>query len=184
MLELKRLLHGGVRIAALAGLLTSLWLVAAPAARADTAIAGDLESVVPLAFDDVEFGPAFAIRLGWQLHLPLITLTPEAGFHYASFDEGPNLYRGIIGGRVGVGELLRFGVFAHLGIARQTWTLATKDVSHTGLTIDAGLFLDLTIIPLIDIGVHMGYGRVGANEDENLDPMQWLAFGLHAALII
>ena len=184
MLDRTSLSRRSVPLWALAGLAASLWLTALPSARADTAIAADLESVVPLEFDDVDFGPAFAIRLGWQLHLPLITLTPEAGFHYASFTDGPKVYRGIIGGRVGIGELLRFGVFAHLGIARQTWTVATVDSSHTGLTLDAGLFLDLTIIPLIDIGVHMNYGRIGANEEDNVDANQWLGFGVHAALII
>lgn len=184
MLEPKSLSRRAVPHFAIAGLVASLWVAGANTVRADTAIAADLESVVPLAFENVDFGPAFAVRLGWQLHLPLITLTPEAGFHYASFSDGPQLYRGIIGARVGVGELLRFGAFAHLGIARQTWTLAAVDTSHTGLTLDAGLFLDLTVLPLIDVGVHIGYGRVGANEDDNIDANQWLAFGLHAALIL
>ena len=183
MLDPRAVLRRGVRSLIIAGLVASAWVLQAPAARADLAIGADLETVVPIDFDNVSTGPAFGIRIGAQLHLPLITLTPEVGFHYASFTDGPNVYRGIVGGRVGIGELLRFGVFAHLGFARQVWELATVDVSHTGLTLDAGLFLDLTIIPLIDIGVHIAYGRVGANEDENIDANQWLAFGLHAALI-
>jgi hypothetical protein len=183
MLESRAVPRRAVRSLVIAGLVASAWLLSAPAARADLAIGADLETVVPLEFDQVDAGPAFGIRIGAQLHLPLITLTPEVGFHYASFTDGPNVYRGIVGGRVGIGELLRFGVFAHLGFARQVWELAARDVSHTALTLDAGLFLDLTIIPLIDIGVHMSYGRVGANEDRNIDANQWLAFGVHAALI-
>lgn len=180
-----RAVRRGVRSLVVVGLVASAWLLSAPAARADIAIGADLETVVPLQFDEVETGPAFGVRLGAQLHLPLITLTPEVGFHYLSFTDGPTVYRGIIGGRVGIGELLRFGVFAHLGFARQTWAPAAfGDVSHTGLTLDAGLFLDLTIIPLIDVGVHIAYGRVAANEDRNIDANQWLGFGVHAALIL
>jgi hypothetical protein len=184
MLDPRAVSRLGVRTLVVAGLVASAGLFNAPAARADLAIGADLETVVPLDFDNVESGPAFGIRIGAQLHLPLITLTPEVGFHYASFTDGPEVYRGIVGGRVGIGELLRFGVFAHLGFARQEFEFGGLDASHTGLTLDAGLFLDLTIIPLIDIGVHMAYGRVSANEDRNLDANQWLAFGLHAALIL
>jgi len=183
MLDLKAVPRRGVRTLAVVGCALAAWLSAAEVARADIAIAADVETLVPIEYDNIDPGPGFGIRLGAQIHLPLITLTPEIGFTWASFGDGPEIYRGILGARVGLGEVLRFGVFAHLGFGHQSWELATVDVSHTGVTMDAGLFLDLTIIPLIDVGVHMGYGRLSANEDENIDPNQWLAFGLHAAIV-
>lgn len=168
-------------VSALAG---STWAAATSSAHADTMIAGDFEARVPLDLDDVTSGPGFGIRLGQQLHLPLIILTPEIGFNWGSFGDGPTLYRGILGARVGVGEILRFGVQAHVGFGHFSWEIAGEDQSHTGLTLDGGLFLDLTVLPLLDIGVHMSYARVSGDADKGLEPVQWLAFGLHAALII
>ena len=184
MLDRKSLSQCGARVLVAAALALTAWLANASSARAETAIAGDLEVLVPLDLDDVSTAPAFGIRLGQQLHLPLITLTPELGFQYAPFGDGPTIYRGIAGARVGIGEVLRFGVNAHIGFGHLSWELAGQDASNTGLTLDAGIFLDLTILPLIDIGVHMGYGRLAGDEEEGLEPVQWLAFGVHAALII
>jgi hypothetical protein len=173
-----------VRTLIVAALGVSVWLGSADSARADTAIAADFEARVPLAIDDIKSGPAFGIRLGQQLHLPLITLTPEIGFNWGSFSDGPTMYRGILGARVGIGEILRFGVTAHIGFGHYSWEIATIEQSHTGFTLDGGLFLDLTVLPLIDIGVHAGYARISGDSGKGLDPVQWLAFGLHAALII
>jgi hypothetical protein len=184
MLDRKSLTLSGARTIVVAALAVSAWLGSAPIARADTAIAADLEVDVPLDVDDVQTAPAFGIRLGQQLHLPLITLTPELGFHYAGYSDGPTLYRGLVGARVGIGEILRFGVMAHIGFGHIAWDIATVEVSHTGLTLDGGLFLDLTVLPLIDIGVHMQYARISGDEEKGLEPFQWLAFGVHAALII
>jgi hypothetical protein len=184
MLDRKCLSLCVVRTLLVSALAVSAWLGCADSARADTAIAADFEARVPLAIDDISSGPGFGIRLGQQLHLPLITLTPEIGFNWGSFSDGPTLYRGILGARIGLGEILRFGVMAHIGFGHYSWTIATVDESHTGFTLDGGLFLDLTVLPLIDIGVHASYARISGDSEKGLEPVQWLAFGLHAALII
>lgn len=184
MLDRKSSSHCVVRTLIVSALAVSVWLGSADEARADTMIAADFEARVPLDFDQISSGPGFGIRLGQQLHLPLITLTPEIGFNWGSFSDGPNLYRGILGARIGLGEILRFGVSAHIGFGHYSWEIATVEESHTGFTVDGGLFLDLTVIPLIDIGVHAGYARISGDTDKELEPIQWLAFGLHAALII
>jgi hypothetical protein len=184
MLDRKSLSLCVVRSLIVSALAVSVWVASTSSAQAETMIAADFEARVPLNIDDVSSGPAFGIRLGQQLHLPLIILTPEIGFNWGTLADGPDLYRGILGARVGIGEILRFGVQAHLGFGHYSWEVANQDLSHTGLTLDGGLFLDLTVLPLLDIGVHMAYGRVSGDTEKGLEPLQWLAFGLHAALII
>jgi hypothetical protein len=152
---------------------------AAAPAQAATAIAGDLDYALPLDSDEADSGGGFAIRIGQQVRLPLIALTPEIGFTYASFSEGPTAYRGIAGLRLGVGEVLRPGVFAHLGIGRLS--LPDPLPSHTAFSYDAGVFLDFTLLPLLDIGVHGAYNRV--NGKDEVSAFEWVTLGAHAALI-
>lgn len=184
MLDRKSLSLCVVRSLVVSALAVSVWAASTSSARADTMIAADFEARVPLDIDDVTSGPGFGIRLGQQLHLPLIILTPEIGFNWGSFADGPTIYRGILGARIGIGEILRFGAQAHIGFGHFSWEIASEDVSHTGFSLDGGLFLDLTVLPLLDLGVHISYARVAGDPDQGLEPIQWLAFGLHAALII
>jgi hypothetical protein len=176
-------------------LLSVLCGVAPQLARADTAIAVDLEALVPIdAPDGLDGGPAFAIRIGQQLHLPLLTITPEIGFHHGSFADGPSLSLGLVGARVGIGELLRFGAFGHIGYGHLEYEAelgpVSTDFSYNAFTYDVGVFLDLTIIPLLDVGVHASYGNFAGDDpvdteyvDVTTDSLKWLAFGVHAALI-
>jgi hypothetical protein len=165
-----------------AGLVLALLLtLTSGTARADLAIAADLEADIPVSPDLLDTGPGFAIRIGYQLHLPLLTLTPEIGFHYASFDPEPTLYRGIAGARLGIGEVLRGGIFAHVGIGQASIETVLGDASHTAFTFDVGAFLDLTILPLIDVGIHVGYGHLSPEGNE--DALAWVPLGVHVALV-
>jgi hypothetical protein len=184
MLELKTLQQHALRTLVVAGLAVSACLVSVPNARAEIAIAGDLEAILPLDVADVSTGPSFGVRLGWQLHLPLIALTPEIGYKWGTFPRGATINRGIIGGRVSIGEVFRFGVSAHVGFGHRTEEYQTVEHSNTGMSLDGGLFLDLTILPLLDIGVHIDYGRIAGDAAEGLEVLQWMTFGAHVALII
>ena len=179
MLELfpdrTRTLRAGLLAAALLALSASV----PGSARADWTLAGDLEADVPVSLERISAG--FAVRIGYQLHLPLLTLTPEIGFHYAGFDPEPSLYRGIAGGRLGIGEVFRVGVFAHVGVGHASFDTVVGDVSHTAFTFDLGAFLDLTILPLIDIGIHAGYGNLSPEGEE--DALQWIPLGAHVAIV-
>ena len=155
---------------------TSLWLVPSTA-RAEVAIAADLELDVPADYD-LETAPAFAVRLGWQLRLPLIAFTPEVGYHHVSFGDDVTIDRGFAGARLGIGEVFRVGAYGHVGVGHATYDSVAGDV--TDLTVDVGGFLDFTLLPLLDVGVHAGYGRVKADGRTSL---AWLPFGVHAALI-
>jgi len=153
-------------------------------AHAETVIAGDLDFVVPIDQPDaISSGGGFGFRLGQQLHLPALAITPEIGFNYAGFDGGVKTYRGIAGLRLGVGEIFRPGVFAHAGIGRLSVDVPSgvPDPSYTAFTFDAGVFLDFTLLPILNIGAHAAYNRQAGSDD--LDAFQWAALGAHAALV-
>jgi hypothetical protein len=182
-----------VAIGTLCAAIACGWLVAPPTARADTTIAGDLDIDVPVSTDYAKTGGGFGIRIGQELHLPLIAINPEVGFAYASFADhnsdlgysGPTIYRGIAGLRLGVGELFRIGVLAHVGLGYISVdvpaALKLADPSHTAFTYDVGLFLDFTALPLLNIGVHAAYNRVAGKD--NYEALQWMQLGAHAALV-
>jgi hypothetical protein len=161
------------------------WTLQTSSARADTTIGLDLDLHVPISINNVDAGGGFAIRIGQQLHLPLVVLNPEFGFTYASFskDEPPKMYRGIAGGRIGFGELMRFGVLAHVGFGYVDWSRGPDDYSHTGLTYDAGLFFEVTAIPLLNIGVHATYNRIAAADDLDIT-LHWMSLGAHITLVL
>jgi hypothetical protein len=171
------------RVAAGAALVATLGCV--ERARADTVIAADLDFVVPIndESEDISSGAGFGVRLGHQLDAPAVVLTPEIGFTYAGFDGGVKAYRGVGGLRLGVGEVLRPGVFAHAGIGRLSVDVPSgvPDPSHTAFTFDAGAFLDFTLLPFLNIGAHAAYNRQSGSDE--LDAFQWASLGAHAALV-
>lgn len=184
MLELNGSRQVALRLLGVASLALAALLVTAPTARAEIAIAGDLEAIVPLELDDVSSGPSFGLRLGYQLHLPLFAITPEIGYKWGTFPSGATINRGIVGARLGIGEIFRFGISAHLGFGHRSEEYQAVRHSNTGLTLDGGLFFDLTVIPLLDIGVHADYSRIAGDAAEGLEVLQWLTFGAHVALIL
>jgi hypothetical protein len=160
------------------GVALTVTLAAAPA-QAKTAIAADLDYAVPIDWD-AGSGAGFAIRVGQMLRLPLIVLTPELAFTDHSFaDNGPTAYRGLVGLRLGLGEIIRPGVYAHLGLGHLT--LPSPLPSHTAFSYDAGAFLDLTVLPLLDLGVHGAYNRLNAGE--GIEAFDWVTIGAHVALV-
>lgn len=173
------------RRALAAGAAVAACSLAAPSARADTVIAADLDFVVPIndESEDISSGAGFGIRVGQQLDVPALVLTPELGFTYAGFDGGVKAYRGVAGLRLGVGEILRPGVFAHAGIGRLSVDVPSgvPDPSHTAFTFDAGAFLDFTLLPFLNIGAHAAYNRQAGSDE--LDAFQWASLGAHAALV-
>jgi hypothetical protein len=151
---------------------------AAPA-QAKTAIGADLDFAMPID-SDMKSGAGFAIRVGQQLRAPFVVLTPELVFSDHSFtDDGPTAYRGLAGLRLGIGELIRPGVYGHLGFG--SLSMPDPFPSHTAFTYDAGIFLDLTVLPLLDVGVHGAYNRLNAGD--GVPTFEWATIGAHAALV-
>ena len=149
----------------------------------DLAIAADLDYALPV--DSLgDSGGGFGIRAGLQLHVPLLVITPEVGFTYDGFSGTgePSISRGILGMRLGLGEIFRFGVAGHIGIAHLSADVIGLDPSHTGFAYDMGIFFDFTLLPLFDIGVHAAYNHLS---DDGLKPSYaWLTMGAHLALIL
>jgi hypothetical protein len=127
---------------------------------------------------DIDAGTGGAIRLGREIDLLLVSLTPEVGGMYESFSGSPNtrVYGGFAGGRLGVGKIIEPSVFAHVGVAHiDGWQ------NRTAPTLDAGLALDFTLLPLIDLGVHAGLNTLMATREGN--GVTWATAGFQAALV-
>lgn len=145
-----------------------------------TQLALDLEYAIPIDQGDVTTGAGGAIRLGSQTDLLLLSLTGEIGGSYHQFGGVPDVtaYRGFLGGRISVGKILEPGVYGHWGVG--SLSLDPGD-SRTAATFDAGLFLDLTVLPLVDLGIHAGYVTLLGNDE--LDAFEYYVAGAHAALV-
>jgi hypothetical protein len=156
----------------------SLWLEPATASAA-VAVAAELEADAP-SDSDLGAAPAYVVRLGWQLHPPLIVFTPEVGYHHVAFGDELTLDRAFAGARLGIGEVFRIGAFGHVGVGHAAFRSAAEGQGVTDVTVDVGGFLDFTLLPLLDVGVHAGYGRMRVNDGRGL---RWVPVGIHLALI-
>jgi hypothetical protein len=172
-------------------------------ADAETQLGLDLDSV--FANEEHDTGLGIAGRVGFDLGVPGLLLMPELQIGYFGFDgrttrTAPDTWqsyelssvRGTVGARVGFGGIVRPSVYAHAGWARlfveNTATLKLPSSLSGGrasalpqeedaLTWDAGVAVDLTVVPLVDLGAHIGYARLDV-----ADPIDWWNVGVHAAL--
>jgi hypothetical protein len=144
-----------------------------------TVLAFDLDFASTLNEPGAGTGGGGALRLGRKIDFILISLTPEIGGSYYRFDgfNHDRMYRGFIGGRLGFGKIIEPSVFAHIGVGRVEADVA----SHTAPVFDAGIALDLTVLPLINLGAHASYNTLFPQGD--YPSFSWLALGLHAALV-
>jgi hypothetical protein len=149
----------------------------------DHAIGVDGDFAAPID-SRVESGGGFGIRYGYQLQLPLFLLQPEIGFtdHMLSGDSEPTIYRGVVGARMGFLEIVRPGLFAHLGVGHLTADVpGDEDFTNTAFTWDGGVFLDFVLIPLFNFGVHGAYNQLVGDEVEG--GISWGTVGLHGELV-
>jgi hypothetical protein len=169
-----------LQLLAAAGFAFASLALHAATARADVQIGFDLDYALPID-SSADGGGGFALRLGQQIHVPAIAFTPEIVFAYHSYAGGgdPATYRGVGGARLGFGEIFRLGPFAHIGLGHIDLDLP-GDPSDTSFTYDLGLFFDLTLLPLLNLGVHGSYNELRNND---LPTFQWAIFGAHAELI-
>jgi hypothetical protein len=179
------------------GLLGAATLLLAPAAFADdekgyddgrdegdrddstTNIALDFDSGAALDQPGTKSGGGGALRIGQELDLFLISLTPEVGGSYHAFggDDETRIYGGFVGGRLAIGKIIEPSIFAHAGVAR-----VQGFGSRTAPTLDGGLALDFTLLPLIDLGVHGAYNVIFPREDGS--SLEFVTLGAHAALVL
>jgi hypothetical protein len=174
-----------VGLCLLAGAIVTL----APGARADEPggmrLALDLDYALAFDQSEIDSGGGGALRLGHEFDAIALSLTPEISGSYHSFsgDFGPAVYRGTGGLRLNVGKILEPGVYGHAGVGRASFDVpgAAQDPSRTAFTWDAGVTLDFTLLPVIEIGAHAAYNSLAAGDAERLD---WLTAGLHATLAL
>jgi hypothetical protein len=131
-------------------------------------------------------GTGLGIRIGQRIHVPLLVVSPEISLGYGEIasEQLARLYRGTAGLRLGVGEILRPGAFLHLGVGRLEGleNAQTADRTRTAFTWDAGGFLDITVLPFIDVGAHVAWGSLAARH--GAPSYGFLMVGLQAALIL
>ena len=174
-----RVVNVALALAACAG----AWL--APSTAHALQLGADLEYDIPTTDagldGDLDSGLGFALRLGWPLHLPALVLTPEVGYHHATFGDDVTLNRGFVGARVALGEIFRVGAYAHVGVGNAAYHIPGPDQDVTDATYDIGGFFDFTLLPLLNVGVHAGYGHLKG--DDNFGALGWVPLGVHAELV-
>ena len=148
-------------------------------AKSGTSLGVDLDYTNGINEPSVSSGTGFNVRLGYKLDLLVLKVTPEAGAAYHSFsgDRKPHFSQGIVGGRLAFGKILEPGLYAHLGYGHLS---GSGFDSYSGATADAGVTLDLTLLPLIDIGAHAGYNGLLKSGDRAA--FDTYVLGLHAAV--
>jgi len=148
-------------------------------AKSGTSIGVDIDYTNGISEISESGGTGFNGRLGYKLDLGVLQLTPEVGGAYHTFggDAGAKLSQGIVGARVQFLKVLEPGIYAHLGYGH----VASNFGSRSGATADVGVSLDLTVLPLIDIGIHGGYN--GLLKSGDYPAFDSYVLGVHGALI-
>jgi len=167
----------GIRFFGLA-LASCVGVISAPAAASTTQIAVDFDLNTAVDEPATDSGGGGALRLGRQYGLVLVSLTPEIGGSYRAFagDAETKLYSGFLGGRLGIGQIIEPSIFAHVGVAHVSgWEKRTAPI------LDGGLALDLTLLPLINLGVHGAYNVMLPRDDGSA--FKFVTVGAHAALM-
>ncbi len=153
----------------------------------------DAEGAIPtstprfLSGNNLSGGSGFKLRVGDQIHMPRLRITPEGGYAFdhlfASDDTGAayswDMHRFFGGVRVQFGRVLVPGFYGHLGYGwRDTGDPTVPQAG--GLAFDAGFTLDLHVIPHFGFGAQAEYASIDA---QPYAP-QWVALGLHADLAL
>ena len=149
-------------------------------ASSGTAVGVDLNYTNGINEPKVGSGTGFNVRLGYKLDLLVAQITPEigGGFHTFSGDAKQKLAQGIVGGRLQFGKILEPGLYAHLGYGHLSGVFNN---THSGATADAGVTLDLTLLPIIDVGVHAGYN--GMLKSGDYPAFDSYVLGVHGSVI-
>jgi hypothetical protein len=162
-------------------------LIARPqTAAAETVVGIDLNFNDSLVGEDAGNGAGVDVFFGPRLDLAILTLTTElsAGFHDFAGELDPTVYRGMAGGRLGVGVIIRPSVFAHIGVGHLRFDDAFGDGrdGRTNLAGDVGAVLDFTILPLVDLGIQGSYNTIAGDDDD--DAFEWLQAGAHITFVL
>jgi hypothetical protein len=144
----------------------------------------DVEAAFPAneAYDD---GLGLGARFGHEWDLVLVSIIPELGVNYHSFDGelDADAFAVLAGGRVAIGFVIEPSAFLHAGVGHYNADTLGPDVSHTGLAYELGLALDFTLLPVVDLGAHASWMGISGGEQE-LDSFDWGALGGHITFVL
>lgn len=172
---------GGLRCILLVGACLVLTCLLAPrTVHAKVPVSIDADYAEPLMQGDDTVGYGGNLRFGPRLDLKIITLDSEivAGMHFFDGTSSPNVYQGMLGPRLGILWGLRPSVFGHMGVGH---VVLRDAVNRTGLTGDLGVALDLTVLPLFDIGAHSAWNFVAGNS--SWDGYSFVTIGAHLTFV-
>jgi hypothetical protein len=193
-LELKmNRFHGIAGAAVLAALLSG-----ARQARADIAIAGDVDVGLPVGQrppqNYLATGAGFDLRFGYRFRIPYqpLFVIPEIAAGYTDLDAG--VIRVRPGLRVSFGRLVIPFAYAHLGWGWASFDplgvsdprTTTPDVSAGGLSFDAGGGVDFAVLRRVMVGVHLGYNVIDVGQAATTTPdwrAKWINVGLGATVL-
>lgn len=148
-------------------------------------VAFDLDPSFPVDASALGTGLGGQVRLGYELEALILSFTPEIAGGYYDFggSTDPSALRGMAGGRLAVGAFVRPVIFAHAGVARMWAGDSSRgvDPTRTAPAFDGGLALDLTALPVIDLGVHASYNVITSSTDA--PTAKWITTGLHLAFV-
>jgi hypothetical protein len=170
------------RAASSAAILASFQLFGAAEAAAQNQFSVDAEAAFPTS-ELHGNGWGLGARFGHEWDLLLVSVTPELGFNYHAFGGATDAdtFAFLGGGRVGIGFVLEPSAFLHAGVGHFGYETLAGEVSHTSLAYEMGLALDLTVLPVIDVGAHGSFAGVAGGED--LEAFSWFAAGGHVTFV-
>lgn len=169
-------------------LLVSVGLVVAGAeAFAKPKIALEADFALPVSVNGAKPGAGGALRGGYDIDLTLLHVMPEVGlgFHKLTDSAGPSVFRGFAGGRAGIGAGVRLDGFAHIGygyLGTPSPPVGAVNSSYGAPIFDAGLALDFTLIPVVDLGLHGSY-NTALTRNGAADTPRWIGLGVHLAFV-
>jgi hypothetical protein len=169
------------------GLLGAAAVVAWPApASAQTTIGVDLSYNDVVDQAGTNAGAGVDIYFGPRLDLAVLALTTElsGGLHDFGGTLEPTVYRGMVGGRLGVGFVIRPSVFAHAGVGhlRYDELIGSGRDGRTNVAMDLGAALDFTVLPLIDLGIQASYNTILGGESSTA--FEWVQAGAHVTFVL
>lgn len=148
--------------------------------RGKLMLALDMDYSAALEHSEIDQGGGAGLRVGFERDLFLVSLIPEVqlDFHHfnANTPDNATISAAKIGGRIRFLKIIEPGIFAHAGLGHVG---GDRVYEHTGIAFDAGFTLDLTILPLIDIGLHTAWNHIFGTED-----VSYATAGAHLALVL
>jgi hypothetical protein len=157
--------------------------------EANLMLALDLDYALPLGDDFIKWGGGGAVRIGTEVDLVGFTVTPELTIEFIDFvalphgnanaDVNVTMATGKAGCRIRFGKTVEPGLIAHIGVGHLG---GDPSSARTSVAWDLGATLDVTVLPLLNIGLQVGLnGLSGANDNG------WFAYGtvgVHTAVVL